>query len=120
MELMQEQKESALDAETMMEMAGPASAVVKTFNKKLVENCTNYQKEWLGFLSLRWHENVSLGMRLMTARTVFDIQQAYVDYWNHTMEQYRTEFCHLEEMNRSKDCTWHTADKAGMASSAKH
>jgi Phasin protein len=93
---------SAFDVETMIEMTSPANEAVKMFNSKLAENASAYQKEWFGFFNLRWHENISLPMRLAACRSPMEAQQVYLDYWKRTFAQYQAEFTHLFELAQQK------------------
>ena len=90
------------DVETILEMSNPATEVVKTFNSKLVENVGAYQKEWFGFFSQRWQENMTLPLRLATCKSMPEVQQVYADFWKRAAEQYGTEFSHVIDAAQHK------------------
>lgn len=83
---------SPFDAETVIEVTTPAAAAVKAFNSTLNDTVQACQKECAGFWQVRMHENLVLASRLMTCRTLPEVQQAYADYWRHTAEQYAREY----------------------------
>lgn len=93
------------DVETMIEMSTPATEVVKTFNSKLVENVGAYQKEWFGFFSQRWMENMTLPLKLATCHSLPEVQQVYTAYWKRATEQYSAEISHVVEAAQQKPLT---------------
>jgi hypothetical protein len=98
-------KTAPFDVETMIEMSTPATEVVKTFNSKLVENVGAYQKEWFGFFSQRWMENVTLPLKLATCHSLPEVQEVYAGYWKRAAEQYGAEFSHVIEAAQHKPIT---------------
>jgi hypothetical protein len=104
-------KTAPFDVETMIEMSTPATEVVKTFNSKLVENVGAYQKEWFGFFSQRWMENVTLPLKLATCRSLPEVQEVYAGYWKRAAEQYGAEFSHVIEAAQHKPITPEPAEK---------
>ncbi|MEQ1696512.1 MAG: phasin family protein [Hyphomicrobiaceae bacterium] len=94
------------DVETMIEMSAPATEVVKTFNSKLVENVGAYQKEWFGFFSQRWIENITLPLKIATCHSLPEVQQVYAAHWKRAAEQYGAEFSHaIEAAQQNKQMT---------------
>ena len=106
------------DVETILEMSSPATEVVKTFNSKLVENVGAYQKEWFGFFSQRWIENITLPLKLATCHSVPEVQQVYAAYWTRATEQYGTEFSHIVEAAQHKPFTPEPAETSTVRQSA--
>lgn len=104
-------KTAPFDVETMIEMSTPATEVVKTFNSKLVENVGAYQKEWFGFFSQRWMENVTLPLKLATCRSLPEVQEVYAGYWKRAVEQYKAEFSHVIDAAQHKPLTSESDEK---------
>ena len=74
------------------EIARPASKAMDAFNSNMLKTFTSCQNEWLGFVGRRMQENLSMPARLASCRSMPDVQQVYMDYWNRTIDQYQDEF----------------------------
>jgi len=108
---------SPFDAETVLVVTTPAVETVKAFNATLNETVQACQKECAGFWRTRMTENLALSSRLMACRSLPEIQQAYVDYWRHTAEQYAKEY---SQMFHILHHTPHEAGSDAAASTAKN
>ena len=83
---------ASMSADTLRAMTSPASDVMKAFNTTLNETVTACQSEATNFLQRRFHENLQLTSRLMSCRSIPEVQGAYTDYWQRTAEQYGDEY----------------------------
>ena len=79
-------------AEIASELARPTSEAMTAFSGSMIATLSSCQREWFGFLGRRMQENMGMPSRLASCRSMPEIQQAYMDYWNRTVDQYQEEF----------------------------
>jgi len=108
---------SSFDAETVLAVTTPAVETVKAFNATLNETVQACQKECFGFWRVRMTENLALSSRLMTCRSLPEMQQVYADYWRHTAEQYANEYSQLFHLLHNAP---HEAGSGVAASASKN
>lgn len=67
----------------------PLLAVATNTNGKLLESVASAQKEWVEFVHRRIKENVAASQRLLSCKSLTDVQEVYTQYLLTTFEQYR-------------------------------
>ena len=67
----------------------PMLAVATDVNGKLLESVASVQKDWIEFAHRRIKENVAASHRLLSCKSLSDIQQAYSEYLLTAFDQYR-------------------------------
>jgi hypothetical protein len=89
------------DLEVLSEISKPALAAATEFQHRTLESMTAYQKEWFGFLNARWQENTAMPARLSACRSLPEVQQVYVDFWQRAADQYSGEYQKLGVIARA-------------------
>ena len=67
----------------------PLLAVATDVNGKLLESVASAQAEWVDFVHRRIKENVAASQRLLTCKSLTDVQDVYSAYWLTAFEHYR-------------------------------
>jgi hypothetical protein len=67
----------------------PLFAVLTDINGKLLESAASAQKDWAEFVHRRVKEDVAASQRLMSCKSLDDMQQVYSQYMRTAFEQYR-------------------------------
>jgi len=67
----------------------PLLAVATDVNGKLFESVASAQKEWVEFVQRRIKENVAASQRLLSCKSLTDVQEVYSQYLQTTFEHYR-------------------------------
>jgi Phasin protein len=67
----------------------PLLAVATDVNGKLLENFASAQKEWVDFVHRRVKENLAAPQRLLSCKSLTDVQEAYSQYLLTAFEHYR-------------------------------
>ena len=67
----------------------PLLAVATDANGKLLESVASAQKEWVDFVHRRVKENLAAPQRLLSCKSLTDVQEAYSQYLLTAFEHYR-------------------------------
>jgi len=67
----------------------PLLAVATDANGKLLEGVASVQKEWVEFVHRRIKENVATSQRLLSCKSLTDVQEVYTQYLLTAFEHYR-------------------------------
>jgi len=67
----------------------PLLAVATDVNGKLLESVASAQKEWVEFVHRRIKENLAASQRLLSCKSLTDVQEAYSEYLLTAFEHYR-------------------------------
>ena len=67
----------------------PLLAVATDANGKLLESVASAQKEWVEFVHRRITENIAASQRLLSCKSLTDVQEVYSQYLLTAFEQYR-------------------------------
>lgn len=86
------------DREMIAEVATPVFAAANSFQQTFLKNMMAYQKEWVGFLNTRLHENMAMPARLSGCKSLPEVQQVYIEYCKRTIDQYSHETQSLREI----------------------
>ena len=72
-----------------MHPGNPLLAVATDVNGKLLESVASAQKEWVEFVHRRIKENLAASQRLLSCKSLTDVQGVYSQYLLTAFEQYR-------------------------------
>jgi hypothetical protein len=89
-----------VDLDAVKELASPAFSAMGTFNATFLDQMAAYQAELTSFLSSRLRANVEMPARLTNCKTVQDVQNAYLDFFNQATLQYQAEFERMMLLSR--------------------
>ena len=67
----------------------PLLAVATDANGKLLESVASAQKEWVEFVHRRIKENVAASQRLLSCKSLTEVQEVYSQYLLTAFEHYR-------------------------------
>jgi len=67
----------------------PLLAVATDVNGKLLESVASAQKEWVEFVHRRIKENLGASQRLLSCKSLTDVQEVYSQYLLTAFEHYR-------------------------------
>ena len=72
-----------------MLQGNPLLAVATDVNGKLLESVASAQKEWVEFVHRRIKENLAASQRLLSCKSLADVQEVYSQYLQTAFEHYR-------------------------------
>ena len=98
------------EIEALSEIATPAVAAATSFQQHTIESMAACQTDWIGFLNLRWHENMGLASQLIGCHSPLEIQTAYFGYWVRAAEQYSKEYQRLNAIVRADGLPYRHVD----------
>jgi hypothetical protein len=67
----------------------PLLAVATDANGKLLESVASAQREWVEFVHRRITENIAASQRLLSCKSLADVQKVYSQYLQTAFEHYR-------------------------------
>jgi phasin protein len=69
-------------------LSTPLLTVLADINGKLLESAANAQKDWAEFVHRRVKEDIAASQRLMSCKSLGDMQQLYSQYMRTALEQF--------------------------------
>lgn len=86
--------------EAWMAINKPMLTAMTELNGRLIEQMTQANNEWLGFVNRRLTEDMAASQRFMECRTLQDLFAAYTEFFQRAQQQYQAEFQHFARLNQ--------------------
>src|SRR5690606_14431071 len=86
--------------EAWMAINKPMLTAMTELNGRLIEQMTQANNEWLGFVNPRLTAALAASQRSLERRTLQDLFAAYTEFFQRAQQQYQAEFQHFARLNQ--------------------